>query len=163
MKIVFATVLAVFLLTGFSSCKFKMASQTEIVTALIKSRDWKGAYKGLLPGAGGEGIKVQITLNTDKTYQVSYQYMDRDHDLFTSSGKFDMDKNGIITIDNGTFSIYYVIGENTLTQLDAEKKPITGELADKYVLKKQHDAAKICDLPSQEQGQCKREKECVLK
>ena len=136
MKIVYATVVAVILLAGFSSCKTGQESPTEVVTGLIKSQEWKGVYNGLLPCADCEGITVQLTLNTDKTYQVSYQYVDRNHDPFITSGKFAMDKNGIITINNGTYNIYYQIGENTLTQLDMEKKLITGELAEMYVLKK---------------------------
>ena len=136
MKIVYATVVAVILLVGFSSCQSGQDSPTEVVTGLIKSQEWKGVYKGLLPGADCEGIKVQVTLNTDKTCQISYQYVDRDYIPYNTSGKFTMDKNGIVTVDNGTYEIYFQIGENTLTQLDMYKKLITGEFADMYVLKK---------------------------
>jgi uncharacterized lipoprotein NlpE involved in copper resistance len=132
-KNLFAAV-AVFLFFNFLSC----------VTTSHNSRnssDWAGIYTGVIPSAGGMGINVRITLNTDETYKVEYQYIDKSDDIFTSTGKFTWKPDGnTIILDSegeGGFPPYYKLGENTLTHLDLEGNIITGDLADHYILKKQ--------------------------
>ena len=124
--------LTALLLAGFSACK-KSTSESQTVCS---ENSLEGTYKGLIPSAGGEGINVEITLNSDKTYQLSYQYIGKDDTPFLSSGKFTVDEDDIITLDSDSPS-YYLIDENTLTQLDLDKKIIEGEFAEMYVLSKE--------------------------
>jgi uncharacterized lipoprotein NlpE involved in copper resistance len=99
--------------------------------------NWQGTYTGVTPCADCEGIKVQITLS-DSTYQASYLYIGHEEDGATQiSGKFSWDStDGAIILENTVFPPYYKVGENRLIQLDMEGNPITGELADMYVLTK---------------------------
>ena len=101
--------------------------------------DWAGVYTGTIPSASGSGINVTITLSSDLTYEVRYQYIGREDGDSTTPGTFKWDKDsGVITLlDADSLPPYYQVGENKLTQLDMEGKPITGMLADDYVLRKQ--------------------------
>ena len=129
MKIINVIGLTIFLLASFSFCKSKTANS-------INSSDWNGIYEGFIYCTDCEGIKVQIVLNVDETYQITYQYMCK-NDTYSSSGKFIYDDNGIITLEKEDSPYYYLTDENTLMQLDLNKNPITSEFADMYVLKKQ--------------------------
>lgn len=105
----------------------------------MNSLDWDGTYKGILPCADCEGIETTITLTDDQTYTMQTKYLGKsDAKYFDSKGKFNWDKAGqIITLEGIKDAPgKYFVGENTLTQLDMEGKRITGQLADKYILKK---------------------------
>lgn len=102
--------------------------------------DWNGIYKGVLPCADCEGIKTELELNSDKTYELKETYLDKgDGKAFASKGKFTFDrKNGsIIELDKTGDRRKYFVAEGYLKALDTEGKEITGELAEKYELKKQ--------------------------
>lgn len=133
------------LLFGLESCKSKTGSKTEnnqeVTDAAHNSRnsvDWAGTYMGTIPCADCEGISVQITLNSDETYQLSYSYLGKADDTpETASGKFTWDEaGGAITLDVKDCPPYYKVGENKLIQLDMSGNPIDGELAEMYVLTK---------------------------
>ncbi|MFN3874705.1 MAG: copper resistance protein NlpE N-terminal domain-containing protein [Flavobacteriales bacterium] len=102
------------------------------------SLDWAGTYSGTMPCADCEGIATRLTLNDDGTYLLQTQYLGKGDELFVHEGRFDWkgDGNHIMLqgIEDGP-SIYQV-GENHLRQRDMEGKPITGDLADNYVLRK---------------------------
>ena len=141
MKKIYVLGIATFLLASVTACHNRPASQNnqaaDIHNAQI-SLDWNGVYEGLIPSAGGEGISVQLTLNTDDTYQLSYLYIGENEEPYVSFGSFTWDDNGaIITLDCDECPPYYLVGENELTQLDVNKEPITGDLASMYILKKQ--------------------------
>jgi copper homeostasis protein (lipoprotein) len=100
------------------------------------SLDWAGIYAGSIPSADGSGINAQITLRSDESYTISYNYVDKPG-VFTESGTFNWDEAGkIITLKHTTFPPYYKVGENHLLQLDMKGKVIKGILADQYMLKK---------------------------
>ena len=101
------------------------------------SLDWAGVYTGTIPAASSPGIEVQIRLNPDLTYELRYEYLDRQNPIFNWAGSFRWDTAGsIITLDVKDLPPYYKVGENTLIQLDRNKNVITGSLADNYILKK---------------------------
>ena len=100
------------------------------------SLDWDGTYKGTIPCADCEGIDVKITLNTDKTYTMSYTYLGKNGKPAVASGKFTIDKSKI-TLDSKDFPPHYMLGENKLIQLDMEGNPIESNFAEKYVLSKE--------------------------
>ncbi|MHC6204445.1 copper resistance protein NlpE N-terminal domain-containing protein [Breznakiellaceae bacterium SP9] len=118
----------------------------EAIDAAHNSRNsvnWAGVYGGVIPAADGPGITVEITLNNDGTYSISYQYIDRGDEVFTGSGTFKWnDAGSTIALDfedkdaPSPFAPYYQVGENILIQLDMTGEKITGALADNYVLKK---------------------------
>jgi len=98
-------------------------------------------FIGVIPSAGGEGINVKFTLNTDETYTVEYQYIGKSDEIFTRTGTFTWNSEGDTILLAGEsedgFPSYYKVGENTLTHLDLAGNIIAGDLADMYVLHKQ--------------------------
>jgi len=146
MKIImYITCVSIALMVSFSSCKNRSASQAQdasyqdAIHTTRNSVDWDGTYKGTIPCADCEGIEVNITLNTDETYKISYLYKGKSDSLFSASGKFTWDDKGsIITLDCTNFAPYYLVGENKLTQLDMNKEIIeSAQFASMYNLLKQ--------------------------
>jgi len=103
------------------------------------SLDWAGTYKGVTPCADCEGIETEIVLNADLIFTLKAKYLGKgDGKVFQEAGSFVWDKTGgIISLEGfkGGPS-QYKVGENRLIQLDMEGNVITGDLAEKYVLKK---------------------------
>ncbi|PWK20769.1 copper resistance protein NlpE [Xanthomarina spongicola] len=100
------------------------------------SLDWEGTYKGTLPCADCEGIERTITIN-GHTFISKDNYLGKKDGVFDSRGYIKWIDNGqkiLLSDDNETT---YLVGENTLTQLDKSGNKVTGELADFYILKKQ--------------------------
>ena len=94
-----------------------------------------GTYTGVLPGANSD-INMEITLNKDGTYKVTYQYIDKSEELFTYTGKFLWKDSSTIDLKKMGMPSLYIVGNNTLTQLDSDGNKIEGRFADMYVLKK---------------------------
>ena len=101
------------------------------------SLDWAGVYTGTIPSASGMGIDVRMTLNRDQSFELRYEYVDKTDKPLICTGSFQWDEKGSIIILNiKDTPPYYKVAENKLIQLDMQGKPITGKLADDYVLKK---------------------------
>jgi len=129
----FLVIISTLLLLNFASC-----ASTRIDTNARTTLDWAGIYTGTIPAADCEGIDVKIALYNNGTYLVNYRYIGRGDHVYNSTGPFKWDvKGNIITLVNKDIPPYYLVGKNTLTQLDMKGKAITGKLAEKYVLKKQ--------------------------
>jgi uncharacterized lipoprotein NlpE involved in copper resistance len=100
--------------------------------------DFWGTYKGIVPCADCEGIETTIELKADETFEVQTVYLGKSDEVFSYSGHYHWSDDGrsihLHGIENGPS--YYFVGENQLIQLDMEGNRITGELAEKYVLKK---------------------------
>lgn len=101
------------------------------------SLDWSGTYEGTLPCADCEGIKTIVNLNSDTTYNLSMEYIDRDF-TYMDSGTFSWAPNGNQITLNGSQGdeTKYFVSENKIIQLDYEGNQITGELSDMFILKK---------------------------
>ena len=110
------------------------------------SLDYLGVYKGTLPAADCPGIETTLTLAPDGSYALHLKYIDRDSE-FDEKGAFTVKENLLtLTPSEGGQPQYYKVEENRLRRLDAEKQPVTGALADNYVLQKtteQMDKAKV--------------------
>jgi len=139
----------------FISCK-KQVQQTEIENDRISKEvienqmvpiadnsqnalDWNGTYKGITPCADCEGIETEIVLNLDLTYVMRTKYLGKgDGKVFEEKGSFAWDKSGgSISLEGRKGSpSQYKVGENQLIQLDMAGKPIKGDLADRFVLRK---------------------------
>ena len=106
----------------------------------MTSLDWDGKYEGIMPCADCEGIQTLMKLNNDLTYTIQTKYLGKDDKIFESSGTFNWDKDGgkiaLNNVDSALGARYYWVGENHVIQLDLEGNRITGNLADKYILKK---------------------------
>jgi uncharacterized lipoprotein NlpE involved in copper resistance len=116
---------------GLGSC---LSNQGAAKTSL----DWAGVYTGTIPAADGEGINIRMKLDKDNTYELKYEYIGKPANSFTNTGSFKWNNTGdIINLGIADTPSYYKVAENKLIQLDMEGKPITGNLADMYVLTKQ--------------------------
>lgn len=104
----------------------------------MTSLDWAGVYSGIVPCADCEGIETTITLNSDRTYIRQTKYLGRDDKIFEQKGAFTWDQDGgkIQLQDAVGGPDRYLVGENALIQLDKDGNRITGEMADKYILRK---------------------------
>lgn len=99
--------------------------------------DYHGTYKGTLPAADCPGIVTTLTLSADGCYALHMEYLERDV-AFDEQGAFEVEGNLLVlTPDDGGQGGCYKVEENRLRMLDGDRKPITGELADHYVLQKE--------------------------
>ena len=99
--------------------------------------DYHGTYKGTLPAADCPGIVTTLTLSADGRYALHMEYLERDV-AFDEQGAFEVEGNLLVlTPDDGGQGGCYKVEENRLRMLDGDRKPITGELADHYVLQKE--------------------------
>ena len=102
--------------------------------------DYQGTYKGVFPAADCPGIEIELTLHNDNTYTMNSSYMDRSEEPIQQTGNYTV-KGNLLTL-RAKVGIglpapeYYKVEENRLRRLNAKKQPITGELADQYVLTK---------------------------
>ncbi|HSH20613.1 MAG TPA: copper resistance protein NlpE N-terminal domain-containing protein [Draconibacterium sp.] len=140
MKTQISIIIAILLFLSITSCNSqrKSTTQKQVTTSdnSMTSLDWPGTYQGILPCADCEGIKSQLILNEDLTYNLKIQYIGKLDSVFQEKGKFKWnDAGSAIILDNANNQIYQV-GENILFHLDKNGNRITGELADKYTLKK---------------------------
>ena len=128
---------------GGNAPKKKAAAGTQTTTAAAPdmhpaetSLDYLGTYEGTLPAADCPGIQTTLTLNPDGTYGLHMKYIDRDAE-FDEKGVFSVKENllTLTQLDDGSEE-YYKVEENRLRMLDAEKQPVTGALAENYVLQK---------------------------
>ena len=78
---------------------------------------------------------MTLTLKKDQTFELISEYIDRKDATFKEYGTYTLEGT-VMTLVNGTDKQYYKVGENTLTALDQDQQPITGELADHYILRK---------------------------
>lgn len=99
------------------------------------SLDYLGAYKGTLPAADCPGIETTLTLAPDGSYALHLKYIDRDSE-FDEKGAYKVKGNLLTLTPMDGQPEYYKVEENQVRKLDADKQPVTGALAENYVLKK---------------------------
>ena len=102
--------------------------------------DYQGTYKGVFPAADCPGIEIELTLHNDNTYTMNSSYMDRSEEPIQQTGNYTVKANLLTLRAKVGIGLpapeYYKVEENRLRRLNAKKQPITGELADQYVLTK---------------------------
>lgn len=119
--------------TGTAEAGTEMVDMHNAENAL----DYHGSYKGTLPAADCPGIVTTLTLSADGRYALHMEYLERDV-AFDEQGAFEVEGNLLVlTPDDGGQGGFYKVEENRLRMLDGDRKPITGELADHYVLQKE--------------------------
>lgn len=144
-KFYLAAVLSITILAGCNNGKRandRVSTNTDTIQVpdmhnAESSLDYFGEYKGTIPAADCPGIEVTLILNKDNTYTQKYIYIDRDT-AFDETGTFTIKGNILTTTskDNGE-KFYYKVEEGRIVMLDADKQPITGALADNYILKQE--------------------------
>lgn len=139
MKTQLLTLVAALALTacgGPGASKSAATAETPDMHTAENALDYTGVYKGTTPAADCPGIEVTLTLKADGTYSEHDKYLERDSE-FTEEGGYSVVGNLLTLTPSGGEGIgYYKVEENQLRRLDADKKPIEGDLADKYILTK---------------------------
>ncbi len=100
--------------------------------------DYYGFYEGTLPCADCQGIKTEISLLPDQQYEKTSFYIGTDNTRhFMRAGRFKWKEDGnTIILNSSNGPNLYFVSENALFKLDKDGNRITGDLADKYILKK---------------------------
>lgn len=102
--------------------------------------DWSGVYHGFLPCPDCKGIKMTLALNPNNdSYILISQYIGKSDREIVEKGKFawgDTDKTIVLTPRNSTQTRQFLVGDNQLTQLDNNGNLVTGETAERYVLRR---------------------------
>lgn len=99
--------------------------------------DYEGTYEGTIPCADCPGINATVVIDRAGNYSMTYVYEGKDTPA-KWSGKYTWSADGrSITLKGaGDRDQRFQVGENVLFMLDGEGKRITGEHADKYILRK---------------------------
>ncbi len=138
MKIYFLFVLTIILL--FISCSSKVQKEIGKSDAhmIQNSLDWTGTYRGILPCADCEGIETTLIINSDSSFQLIRKYIGKKSDSTEIFGTFVWNNEGNTIILNNIINTpnKYFVKEGGVVQLDMEGNFISGDLADKYYLKK---------------------------
>ncbi|MEG1612001.1 MAG: copper resistance protein NlpE [Alistipes sp.] len=96
--------------------------------------DYLGTYTGTFPAADCPGIKTTLTLCKDGSYQLDQSYIERDAS-FGTKGDFVIEGD-LLILSEQSMKTYFKIEENRLRRLDDDQQPITGDLAEMYILTK---------------------------
>lgn len=122
---------------SFVACK----NQKDIADNSQNALDWAGRYQGNLPCADCPGIQTDLELKEDGSYTLRYRYQDRSDSVYTESGKLKWGKKGQqITLEGKEKPNQYQLEEGALRQLDLKGKPVEGELAERYLLKRPEES-----------------------
>lgn len=127
---------------GNASRKDSAAAETVQAGAVVDTHnaenalDYCGTYRGTIPAADCPGIELTLTLQADGRFEQTWNYLEREG-IFTELGPYKVEGN-LLTLrpDGDSVPLYYKVEENRLRKLDADRKPIEGELAPYYVLQK---------------------------
>ena len=138
MKRLMLVVTVVSLLFVFAACRQKNEPAQQNPAAIDAAHNsqnsltWGGTYTGTVRGANSQDIEIEIILNYDGSYIVTYHYAFENSAVINRSGKFRWDDMGNnIMLDGNDIPPYYKVGEYKLIQLDSQGN----QLADKYELK----------------------------
>ncbi|MCO8046166.1 copper resistance protein NlpE N-terminal domain-containing protein [Acinetobacter bohemicus] len=85
--------------------------------------DWAGEYEGVFPCADCEGIKVELELHPDKTYELKEEYLGKGKNNETEikgSFSFDSQQPSIIILDAKAENRKFFVGENFLEARNLE-------------------------------------------
>ncbi len=144
MKKIYALVCTAFVLAACGTQQQKsneklMNEETQNIN--IRSTDnspnYDGTYKGIFPAADCPGIETTLILKKDKTFTLDSKYIDRNQS-FNESGTYTLEDSLLTLIPNKGEEQYYKVEKNQLRRLNMDKKEITGELAENYILKKKY-------------------------
>lgn len=155
--ILYTAILLPLILVGCGNKKTAAERQAGVETKVAEpdghnsrnSLDWSGTYRGELPCADCEGIRTEIRLQADLTYEMATRYLGKSTEVFTESGTFSWDEGGntirLGPEKEGMAPRQYQVGENRLFRLDAGGNRIGGGFSEKYELIKTMDSNTITE------------------
>lgn len=103
--------------------------------------NWAGEYKGLLPCADCSGIKTELELKPDQSYELTEEYQGKGDGKETKTqGKFTFDAStNIVTLDERAEKRKFFVGDNFIEVRDITTgEKIEGSIAEHLKLTKDH-------------------------
>lgn len=96
-------------------------------------------YTGTLPAADCPGIALTLNLYNDGSYTSRSEYLER-NTTYNEQGRFTIEDDRLTLYpDEGEPADCFRIEGDNLRLLDCDKQPITGKLADHYVLTRKNN------------------------
>lgn len=98
-------------------------SSASVTDSAETSLDWAGEYTGTFPCADCEGIKTELELKSDKTYELNEEYLGtktKNESEVKGSFSFDAQNPSIITLDDKADQRKFFIGENFIEAREIE-------------------------------------------
>ena len=87
--------------------------------------DFFGTYEGVLPSASGMGIVTIITLNEDRTFEMSRTYLRGGGEEFVYEGNYTIEFGEIVVLDLGNGNeMFFDLREGSLALLDNQMNRI---------------------------------------
>lgn len=110
----------------------------DTVAANTAKSDWYGNYSGSLPCGDCKGILTKLTLNADKTYQLSSQYLGKETKPNVYKGSYTLDGKKIVTLDAEGDHLKFLVKDQDemLVKLDKFGDPEQGGPEARYFLHK---------------------------
>lgn len=115
------------------------SARTIVITKKSKLAGYQGTYKGTLPCADCLGIRMEIDLRKDSTYQLKTTYLGKgDEKPLLKEGTYSWNKSdSLITLIGVTDQPNkYQVGSNSISQLDMDGTKVLGLSAKRYILRK---------------------------
>ncbi len=112
--------------------------------------DWPGIYNGFLPCADCIGLKMSLALNKRGSYVLITQYVGKSPRDFVEKGKFTWNAENntvLLTSRDKSKTHQFLVGDDMLIQLDDKGNRISGELADRYILRR-NDVTESATAPA---------------
>ena len=103
------------------------------------SLDWAGSYRGILACSDCDGIEAVVTLTEDLTFKQKYRHLGKSGEPQETTGTFSWNRDGnrITLVPTGANdSVQYLVGENSLAQLDDQGNKVGGNDAGQHMLTK---------------------------
>ena len=99
---------------------------------------WTGTYRTVLPCAYCAGIKLDLTLYRDATYELLTQELGTGRPAMTRRGgfTFNSDETRIMLDANGQGRSFDILPPDRLRLLGRDGQPVTGQDAHRFILKK---------------------------
>lgn len=117
------------------------SSATPIGDTAENALDWSGEYKGIFPCADCEGIKTELELKSDKTYELTeeYQGKGKEHESkVKGTFSFDANQPSVITLDQNADQRKFFVGENFVEARDKETGQAFETKLNYKLIKEQH-------------------------
>lgn len=136
--------LALVLFIGVVGCNSKVDNQkdaqttTDSIAAVTPS--YIGSFEGTLPCADCPGIKTDLTIREDSTYDLRSEYLEREpNNIIETSGVYSILANGVIelvTPSTNEKTYYKPIEGGVALVADSLGVLTEGEMSELYVLKR---------------------------
>ena len=98
-----------------------------------------GTYEGTLPAADCPGIKTVLTINSDSTYELKQDYIERKDGHDEASGVLQVLNGNVLMLvrpSSGEHTFYKVKDSKSIVMTDSLGNEAEGEMAKLYVLTK---------------------------